>query len=228
MTDIYLLLARSAKKSSIKKNNPKTSRCDPSTVIAAAANWICNTLDWRFGKEVFQWRGLYLLNWKIAFVLKKNTTKHYPFLVQYILVSAVTYTALLKGQLSVRIETLSVPKALAFLSCFFGPAMPYLFQTVLPPSTVTTTFPESQHISDTASGKGYSWLWLATQSSLADGPMSGVSCSESWATPRGSNRCGSGRPLFHFPVHGSGNCSESTYLIGVRPADKTARYQLPC
>lgn len=147
---------------------------------------------------------------------KKKTKNHYPFLVQYILVSAVTYTALPKGQLSVRIETLSVLKVLAFLSCFFGTAMPYLFQTVLPPSTVTTTFPESQHISDTASGKGYSWLWLAAQSSLADGPMSGASCSESRATPRGSNRCGSGRPLFHFPVHGSGNCSESTYLIGVK------------
>lgn len=122
-------------------------------------------------------KGTVPIKLKNCISLKKKKT-HYPFLVQYILVSAVTYTALLKGQLSVRIETLSVPKALAFLSCFFGPTMPYLFQTVLPPSTVTTTFPKSQHISDTASGKGYSWLWLAAQSSLADGPMSGVSCSE--------------------------------------------------
>lgn len=121
-----------------------------------------------------------------------------------------------------------LPRILVFFSCFFGPAMPYLFQTVLSPlygyddlSRRAGTFQILPLEKGTAGfGEQVGGLWQTA-------PIRSVTQRE----PRHSQRhqlLWKWEISVHFPFHGAGNCSVSRYLVPVKPADKTTRYHFSC
>lgn len=140
----------------------------------------------------------------------------------------MTYTALLKGQLRDKNRN-TVPKNPGRLSCFFGSAMPHLFQTSLIPlysfNDLTLRASIFQRLplekGTVGFGEQLGALWQTA-------PPQECRAARAETLPEAPTATEAVRETsVHFPVDVTANCSESIYLIAVRPADKTARYHFP-